>query len=191
MSLSPRTIAIQGIGFTPIYIAVQGLLDYLEAGGTTRRPKSTNTLKLQKVREGRAWLTHSKSETRARALRAEGFTPPIVVQPSLPGVVRTLGCKSSVRSKAIRSQASATVRTTRYTADTVANPITARAAATAKLFTATIDTNARVTTSSGVAITGLRSSQSTSSCDRVRARGVRNISDTELVVAIRAFDKHR
>lgn len=191
MSLSPRTIAIQGIGFTPIYIAVQGLLDYLEAGGTTRRPKSTNTLKLQKVREGRAWLTHAKSETRASALRAEGFTQPIVVQPSLPGVVRTLGCKSSVRSKAIRAQASATVRTTRYTADTVANPITARAAATAKLFTATIDTNARVTTSSGVAITGLRSSQSTSSCDRVRARGVRNISDTELVVAIRAFDKHR
>lgn len=32
MSLSPRLIAIQGIGFTPIEMAVQGLLDYYASG---------------------------------------------------------------------------------------------------------------------------------------------------------------
>jgi hypothetical protein len=32
MSLSPRLVAIQGIGFTPVQIAVQGLLDYIASG---------------------------------------------------------------------------------------------------------------------------------------------------------------
>jgi hypothetical protein len=33
--LNPRLIALQGIGFTPIAIAVQGLIEYIEGGGTT------------------------------------------------------------------------------------------------------------------------------------------------------------
>lgn len=32
MSLNPRLVAIQGIGFSPIQIAVQGLLEYIQSG---------------------------------------------------------------------------------------------------------------------------------------------------------------
>lgn len=32
MGLNPRLVAIQGIGFTPVQIAVQGLLDYIASG---------------------------------------------------------------------------------------------------------------------------------------------------------------
>jgi hypothetical protein len=35
MSLSARLIAIQGIGFSPLQVAVQGLLDYIAGGGKT------------------------------------------------------------------------------------------------------------------------------------------------------------
>lgn len=192
MSLSLRAVAIQGIGFSPIYLAVQGLLDYIASGGETeRRPKATNRIKLQKISEGRAWLTHAKSETRARALRAEGFTPPIVVQPTLPGAVRALGCKSSVRSKALRAQAAATAKLRKSTSGTAANPIGAHAAATAKLLRAMSDTNSSVLSATGWAIGGLLSAQSISSCERVRARGVRNISDSELVAVLRVVDTRR
>ena len=36
MSLSPRLIAIQGIGLAPVPMAVQGLIDFIENGGTTK-----------------------------------------------------------------------------------------------------------------------------------------------------------
>ena len=32
MSLNPRLIAIQGIGFSPIQVAVQGLIAYIQSG---------------------------------------------------------------------------------------------------------------------------------------------------------------
>jgi len=35
MSLNSRVIAIQGVGLTPIALAVQGLIDFIEGGGTT------------------------------------------------------------------------------------------------------------------------------------------------------------
>ena len=35
MNLTPRLVAIQGIGFGPIEVAVQGLLAYIRAGGKT------------------------------------------------------------------------------------------------------------------------------------------------------------
>lgn len=38
MSLTPRLVAIQGIGFTPIQIAVQGLLEELEKREDTGGP---------------------------------------------------------------------------------------------------------------------------------------------------------
>lgn len=36
MSLSPRLVAIQGVGLTPIALAVQGLLEFIAAGGVTQ-----------------------------------------------------------------------------------------------------------------------------------------------------------
>lgn len=35
MTLNPRLVAIQGIGFTPIQVAVQGLIEFIEDGGKT------------------------------------------------------------------------------------------------------------------------------------------------------------
>lgn len=72
MSLSPRVVAIQGIGFSPIYVAVQGLLDYIAAGGTTRRPKSTNRLRLQRISEGHGVALSARATTRVRPVRGAG-----------------------------------------------------------------------------------------------------------------------
>jgi len=33
--LSPLAVAVQGIGFTPVHVALQGLIAFIEAGGTT------------------------------------------------------------------------------------------------------------------------------------------------------------
>jgi hypothetical protein len=192
VSLSARLIAIQGIGFTPIYVAVQGLLDYIAAGGETeRRPKSTNSLKLRRIAEGKAWLVSSKSVTRARTVQARGFTPPVVTQPTLTGAVRLLGCKSSVRSNALRARAGATATLRMSTTDTAANLIRVRAAARAELLRATADTNSSILLATGGAIGLLQSAQAMSSCELVRARGVRNISDVELIAALQVVDIRR
>ncbi len=38
MSINSRAAAIQGIGFTPIYVAVQGLIAFIAGGGSTWIP---------------------------------------------------------------------------------------------------------------------------------------------------------
>ena len=156
-----------------------------------RRPKFTNRIKLQKISEGRAWLIHAKSETRARALRAEGWSPPIVVQPTLHGAVRAMGCKSSVRSGTIRARAGAAVTLRTSTSDTAANPVGVKASAAVKLLRSTTDTNASTLLATGWGSGRLLTSQSLSSCERVRAKGTRGISDVELVAALRVVDIRR
>lgn len=188
MSLSPRLVAIQGIEFTPVQIAVQGLLDFIAQGGTTRRPKSTNRLKLQKISEGRAWLTHAKSETTSRALRSEGFVPPAVIAPTTSGESRLLGSKVSSKAKPLQAQATgvATLRTS--TADTSTTTLRASAAAKVSLLGGHADTSSNEVQSSGFAVCGLFSTQVTCAAETVRARGVRNISDAEIVAALRVVD---
>lgn len=81
MSLSPRLIAIQGIEFTPIQIAVHGLLDYIAAGGRLRH-RSTTKLRLQKIRDVRHRLGSARAGTVARGLGQ------IVTNPPIPTVAR-------------------------------------------------------------------------------------------------------
>lgn len=81
MSLSPRLIAIQGIEFTPVQIAVQGLLDYLAAGGRLRH-RSTTKLRLQKIRDVRHRLGTARAATTARGLGQ------IVTNPPIPTIAR-------------------------------------------------------------------------------------------------------
>lgn len=100
MSLSPRLVAIQGIEFTPIQIAVQGLLDYIAAGGRTGR--STNTLKLRRITDARGRAVGAKHATRTSLLRVTVtpyFQPEVVIPAaSLARGKRVLTSVGRVRS---------------------------------------------------------------------------------------------
>jgi hypothetical protein len=91
MSLNARVVAIQGLGFSPIYVAVQGLLDYIAAGGSTgSRMRSTTKLRLGKIRDVRQTLGHAVAAAHAHPLTARIVLPQpvteIFVGPLLPGI---------------------------------------------------------------------------------------------------------
>lgn len=78
MSLNARLVAIEGIGFTPIQIAVQGLLDYIAAGGTTSsRMRATTERKLKVIRDVKHRLPHGVATAAARA-PAQRVTQPVL-----------------------------------------------------------------------------------------------------------------
>jgi hypothetical protein len=89
MSLNARVVAIQGLGFSPIYVAVQGLLDYIAAGGSTgSRMRSTTKLRLGKIRDVRQKLGHAVATAGAHPLTARVTQPQpvaeIFIGPLLP-----------------------------------------------------------------------------------------------------------
>ena len=157
-----------------------------------RRPKSTNRLKLQKIREGRGFLVSSKSATRAHTARAtsEHELPPVEI--TLPGHVRARGSRASTTGKPLRVSAGSRVPCVRATSLTYGWSARASGGSRAMLRSAASISMASHTTACGGARVGLQQAAATSSSERVVARGQRNLSDVEIAAAVRAtIDKRR
>jgi len=190
VSLDPRLVAIQGIGFTHIYLAVQGLLDYIAAGGTTRRPKATNTLKLQRIAEGKAWLVGSQAVTRANPVRATGAAPPPPL--TLPGAATCVATRTGTRHKSLSATgfASAPARGATTTTHTTVAQATSGGASTCSSASARTIRNPAAAEGSARAQPGSCVGTALHGC--ARARGAKRLLDTEVAVIVQlVVDKRR
>jgi hypothetical protein len=147
-----------------------------------RRPKSTNTLKLRRIAEGKAWLVGSRTVTRANPVRANGYAPEIVVHPVFPGRATTLSGSCKSKSNNVRATGATRVTTLRSVSDTCAWRVTAIGVAKSALKSSTTDSAAHTVLSSGGAASGLLSGYASSVTERVLARGTNRLSDTDIVV---------
>lgn len=191
MSLNPRLVAIQGIGFSPIQIATQGLLDYISTGGTTHRPKSTNTLKLQRIKEGRATALHGVAHTYARPVQARGTSadPPILDR---PGRSLALPCKSTTTVRALRARGGGGASLMRGTAHSRGNLADSAGAARLMCVGAHSRTAGNGATGNGGSRVGVLSAAAYSTHGVARGAGARNLSDAEVAAIVRVtIDKRR
>jgi hypothetical protein len=156
-----------------------------------RRPKAATSVKLLKITEGRAHLLSSRTLTTAGFVTADGYRPVVADQPAFPGDVRLLGCRSSVRSKPLRTGASATAKLLRCASTTTAGLSRAAGTATARTLRYTADTDSAYTTAFGEASSGVLSAQSQTTCERLVARGERNLSDYEIAAIVRVTIDNR
>lgn len=182
MSLSPRLVAIQGIEFTPIQIAVQGLLDYIAQGGKLGG-RSSNRLKLQKIVDAKVFALHSKLSTKVRSVRAVG----VVVSPQAPAQAAAVTCLSSrVRRRGAHARAfgSAISQVSGGRATSGANGAMASGGSAASCFGGVTTTAAGVLGATSGASVTVRGELHTSSTGAAAARGQRNLSNTELAAVV-------
>lgn len=191
MSLAPRLIAIQGIGFSPVQIATQGLLDYLAGGGATRRPKSTNTLKLRRIKEGRASALSAKTLTRGGVARGRGHDEPYVLS-ALPGAAVCATARSTAKARVLRAKGCATTYVFGRPAQSRAQVVDATGASVARCAGARSATFGTAPTLRAGSRVGLAPFMSFTSHGVAHAQGARNLSDGEVAAIIRAtIDKRR
>lgn len=192
MSLSLRAVAIQGIGFSPIHLAVQGLLDYIAGGGETRRPKSTNTLKLRRIAEGKAWLVGSKAVARAHTVQAKGHVPEIVELPAAPGRAAAMSGSCKSVSRKVRATGASSCRVVGGMATSRCTPAHSIAAARVTCAQARSSVSVAAVFSAGGGRTTAMSSSAVSVGSYAEARGTRNLTTLELVAISRVIiDKRR
>jgi len=185
MSLSPRVVAIQGIGFSPIYVAVQGLLDYIAAGGTTRRPKSTNRLRLQRISEGHGVALSARATTRVRPVRGTGaIVLPVLVHS--PGAAICLSARSRSRARVSRARGSAQARLLTVCAITHAAQVFATGGSSASVLSGRAIAMAHESTGAGGARSEVGSAMAVTGHSYARARGGKNLPDAVLAAVVRA-----
>lgn len=191
MSLNARLIAIQGIEFTPLQIAVQGLLDYIAGGGTTRRPKSTNTLKLQRIKDGRATALSAKSLTHAHPATGRGdIVLPDVV--SSHGAAVCLSARASAKVRTPRAKGCAVMTVVGRVTRTHATPPAAAGGATGTCAHLRARTSGNRPASVAAGRVSLAPFTSFSAHAPAIAQGVRNLSDAEVAAVVRVtIDRRR
>lgn len=151
-----------------------------------RRPKASPQVKLVKFLEGKSYLGHSKSVTRSNRVNAKGTIyvpePPL----ELPGHITA--SHSRTRSRAGKVTGSGWARPTVKKSLTVAlcHIVRAQAAASTSLRTSKNLSLYGEVWVSAAAKTAPLNSRNTSNFERVRARGIRNLSNVELVAIVRA-----
>lgn len=144
-----------------------------------RRPKSTNTLKLQRIQEGRATLLHASNTTRARVVTAKGFTQAAVVA-YVEGASRLLSGTTRTRNKSAQAMGRAVVTTLGACTTTHTTPTASHGAAATHIDGGRLRTCARQSNAAGRGEATLRPHSTMTLHDRVVARGVRNLTDTEI-----------
>lgn len=157
----------------------------------TRRPKSTNTLKLQRIKEGRATALSAKALTHARPATGRGVAVALPL-PSAPGAAVCLSARAGTKVRALRATGYAAMTVVGCVTRTRTTPSAAAGGSTATcahLRNATSGARARTTTTGRGT---LRPFTSFSAHAPAIARGVRNLSDAELVAVTRVIiDKRR
>jgi hypothetical protein len=191
MSLNARLVAIQGIGFTPIYVAVQGLLDYLESGGTTRRPKSTNTLKLRRISEGRGVALSARAVTRVRPVHGSGSVV-LPVPVHSPGTGVCLPNRLRTRARMSRARGGAQARPLSVCAVTHAAEVMATGSSASTLLSGRAVSMARVSAGAGSARSSVGSTMAVTGHSYASARGGNKLPDAVLAAVVRAtIDTYR
>ena len=149
----------------------------------------TRSPRLYKVADGRAWLAHSRTATRSRPLAASGFVLEAPVTSAGYGALQSAKVVTRASSLRTVSGACSSVRGSR--ASTRGFTLSSSAGCRVGVAQASAMTWAGLSSAVGAASSSLGSAQSVSACERVRARGVRNISDYELAAVVRLIDTRR
>lgn len=183
MSLNARVVAIQGVGFSAIQLATQGLLDYIAGGGTTHRPRSTNTLRLQRIKDGKATALSAKALTHAHPATGRGARIAVEVV-VVPGAVMCSHCRTTTKVRPVHAVGYASTSISGSTSSargSVADSSGAAAAKCVRSRSATLGGRATVHAGGRATLSPFTSFSSHSS---VRSRGVRNLSDAEVIAVV-------
>lgn len=178
MSLSPRLVAIQGIEFTPVQIAVQGLLDYI-AGGGKIGGRTTNTLKLRRQLDARQRLVGTKVKTRASLAHGRvtvAFVPEVVV----PATGKLSGRRVSSACHPMRGCAGGAGRAVSTQTITRIRPPTASGGARSVARSASHASHASVSPGKSGGRAQLVGASHVTGWARTRGRGQKNLSTAQL-----------
>lgn len=155
-----------------------------ELTGASVEPQSTRTPKLHRISGGSSWLQHAVSRSRAKSVQARGVisTPTPELVTGATTLLRAAPTASVTRSVRATSSGRASVCSVRA-ASTAVRTLSSGSSSCRLLRSATGTTaqHAKVT---GAASGTLQSATVASTCERLAARGARNLSDTELVAAV-------
>jgi hypothetical protein len=191
MSLNARVVAIQGIGFSAIQLATQGLLDYIVGGGTTRRPKSTNTLKLQRIKDGRAMVLSAKALTHARSATGKGAVVPHAM-PMMSGAVMCVPTRATSKVRALRAKGYAVMTVVGCMGRTRVSPTDSAGGATAACARNRNATSGNRPASVAAGRASLAAFTSFSAHGNAVGQGIRNLSDAEVAAVVRVtIDRRR
>lgn len=186
MSLLALRVATQGLfPLSAVALAVQGLLDYIADGGTTHRPKSTNTMRLRRIKEGRVYATRAYSLTRGNPVRAEGHKPAPAAPQFVPGKVACVSARKQSRSNPIRAKSGACVTAQRSKSQSDSRILAARCGASARALSYCSATATSMVMSSGIASAKIYGGASSSAYNAAKSLGVRNLTPVEIAVAVR------
>lgn len=182
--------ALVGQGNAALTFGATGTLTALIAElEAQRRPRSHLTLKLTKLVDGKTWARGARSSSKAAVVRARG----VAVAPPQPIVVRAVGAllhsQHISRARSLRSVAASSMYATSCRTGTAGSPLTASACAAAAVRqSVSVSLSARVAVRACSRADTL-SAVSSVACERARARGVRNLSNAEIVAVVRSLDK--
>lgn len=157
----------------------------------TRRPKSTNTLKLQRIKDGRATALSAKALTHARPATGRGATiiPEVV---AAPGAAVLRSGRAGTKVRALRAKGYAAMTVVGCVARTHTTPSTAAGGATGTCARLRARTSGNRPASVAVGRASLAPFTSFSAHAPAIARGVRNLSDAEVAAVVRVtIDRRR
>lgn len=168
-------------------LALHGTGGATEVVEIARRPKSSSAVKLQRIKDGKAWLVGSRSAARAHEVSASGFTPTVVLLPEIPGRATALpGVSKSVCRKTIGVGA-ARGTLAMSSASTISWQVQVVGTSRISLLQGMCETAAAISTTRGGAVATVLSSTAATSCERAHSRGCRNLSDTEVILIAKMF----
>lgn len=191
----PVDVKVSWIAFdtaaTPVDVKVSWVaFDTAAAVEDTRRPKSTNTLKLQRIKEGRATALSAKALTHAHPAQGKGESPTPVTLIS-PGQGRCVSARAGTVSQPLRARGSASASAAGRLSHTRGQVASTGAGARVTCHAAHARGIAHCDTAQGAARVSLRSFVSFSNYGQVTARGATNLSVAELVAVTRVIIDRR
>ncbi len=148
-----------------------------------RRPKSTNTLKLQKISEGRAYLAHSKVATKSHRVQARGVVVAPVVPIVIPGGITASSSRTKTTSRVVRSRSAAKISTGAVRHASIVRALRGSSSASVGVLTTRSFSSPGIVQSSGKACALTLSTKSYTNFERLSAKGKINLS-TDTIVAI-------
>jgi hypothetical protein len=155
-----------------------------------RRPKSTNTLKLRRIAEGRATALSAKASSRGHAAKATGAAPPPPLV--LPGVATCVVTRAGTRSKSATASGYASTPALGAATTTHTTVAQATSGGASTCSSASARTIRNLATAEGSARAQLGSCTGTAMHGYARARGAKRLLDTEVAVIVQlVVDKHR
>jgi hypothetical protein len=155
-----------------------------------RRPKATS-IRLKRFQESRAWALHARATSRVRTVTAVGQEYVVFVAEAIPGRTTLLGAKAVSRTHAAQPTATGRVQAEAAVATTHSRDIPVHAGASATVGAGKADTVGRMSKSSGDACGVSTPTTGYSTCNFVRSRGVRRLSDSEIVAIVRVTIDNR